>query len=178
MPRPKLLTEIHGRRFGLGGKGELISNIGNNGQGENQWSPTYGVTRVSLTAVQVRAGFSAPTTILAAPGAGFVLLVDRVHYNLPAGTAFGGIAAGEDILIVYTAGTIPLVVNQESTGFLDSTAAETRISRWSDVALGHDLTASANLGVDFELLVGDITLGRPLLLDIYYERIDLAAFVL
>ena len=178
MPRPKILTSLHGKRFGLGPKNELISNEANNGQGNDQWTPTYGVQRVSLTAVQVRAGFSAPTELVAAPGAGFVLLLHRVIFNLPAGTAFGGIAAGEDILIVYSGGTVALTNNVETTGFLDSAVAETRVARHSDPALAHDLTADANTAIDFELLVGDITLGRPLLLDVYYERLDLAAFVL
>lgn len=178
MPRPKIRTSLHGKAFGLGPNNELISNFNNNGQGQDQWTPTYGVTRVSLTAAQMLAGFSTPVTLVAAPGAGFVLLVDRIIVSLPAGTAFAGIAAGEDILFVYTGGTVALTNNIETTGFLDSATDEIRVARYSDPALAHDLTASANLGIDYELLVGDITGGRACLFDIYYERIDLTAFVL
>ncbi len=178
MPRPQIRTSLHGKAFGLGPNNELISNFNNNGQGLNQWTPTYGVERVELTAVQVRAGFSAPTELVAAPGTGFVLLVDRIIVNLPAGTAFGSVGATEDMLFVYSGGTVALTNNIETTGFLDSATAETRVARSSDPALAHDLTADEDTAIDYELLVGDVTLGRPMFIDVYYERLDLAAFVL
>ncbi len=66
--------------------------------------------------------------------------------------------------------------DKESLERLAKLAEESLRENVYRMTLGHDLTASANLGIDFELLVGDITGGRPLLLDVYYERIDLAAF--
>lgn len=176
MPKQTVQTNVHGRRFGLSKNNELIFNQANVEQEEAILIPKHHVM-IELTAVQMRAGFSAPTELVAAPGAGFVLLVSEVRVSKAAGTAFGGIAAGEDITIVYSGGTDPVVTDIETTDFLDSVADELRITRAVDVALGFDLTALANTAIDYELLIADITLGSPVVFDVYYERIDLTALV-
>ena len=168
MPIPSIQTSIHGRRFGLGFKSELIVNDANAKLNNAVLQPKTR-TRISLTAAQVRTGFATPVELVAAPGAGLALFVDRVLMSKAAGTAFGGIAAGEDITIVYSGGTLPVVNNMESTGFLDSVVDELRIARSEDGALGHDLTGNDNTAIDFELLVGDITLGSAVVFDIQYE---------
>lgn len=177
MPRPDFQTSIHGRRFGLSFDSKLIVNDANAGLDRAVVVP-QAVTRVSLTAAQMAGGFTTPVELVAAPGAGKALLVSRVDISLPAGTAFGGIAAGEDITIVYSGGTDPVVTDIETTGFLDSTAAEMRIARAIDVAGTYDLTALADTAIDYELLVGDITGGRATFFDVYYEIIDLTTFTL
>jgi len=174
MPIPSIQTSIHGRRFGLGFKSELIVNDAN-AKLDNAVLQPKTRTRIELTAAQVLAGFSTPVELVAAPGVGLAIFVDRVLMSKAAGTAFAGIAAGEDITIVYSGGTLPVVNNMESTGFLDSAVDELRIARSEDGALGHDLTGNANTAIDFELLVGDITGGSPVVFDVQYEVIDLAA---
>ena len=176
MPKQTVQTNVHGRRFGLSAKNELIFNQANVAQEDAILTPKHH-TMIELTALQMRTGFSVPFEIVAAPGTGFVLLVSQLIVSKAAGTAFGGIAAGEDLIIVYAAGTAPLATGMESTGFLDSTTDEMRITRGIDVALGYDLTALEDTAIDYELLIGDITLGSPVVFDVYYDRIDLTALV-
>jgi len=174
MPKQTVQTNVHGRRFGLSKTNELIFNDANTVQQDAILIPKHHVM-IELTAAQMQTGFSVPITIVAAPGAGFALLVSEVRVSKAAGTAFAGIAAGEDLIVVHTAGTDPLVTTIETTGFLDSTSDEMRIGRAVDVSGTYDLTALANTGIDYELLVGDITGGSPVVFDVYYERIDLTA---
>lgn len=176
MPKQTVQVNVHGRRFGLSKNNELVFNQANVLQEDAILIPKHHVM-IELTAVQIRAGFSAPTELVAAPGAGFVLLVSEVRVSKAAGTAFGGVAAGEDLIVVHSAGTDPLVTTIETTGFLDEVTDEVRIARAVDVTGSYDLTALANTAIDYELLVGDITLGSPVVFDVYYERIDLTALV-
>lgn len=174
MAKPTVQTNLHGRRCGLSNRSDLIFNDNGAGKQDAVLRPKSREF-VTLAAAAVAAAFTTPVELIAAPGAGIVLLVHRVVISKAAGTAFGGIAAGEDITIVYAGGTAPLVTDIETTGFLDSVADEMRISRYVDPVGTHDLTALANTAVDFELLVGDITLGSDLIVDIEYEPIDLTA---
>lgn len=176
MPKPAMQTSIHGRRFGLSAVSDLIFNDANAKLQDAVLEP-LARTRIELTAVQMRAGFSGPTELIAAPGAGFTILVEKLTVSKAAGTAFGGIAAGEDLIIVHSAGTDPLVTTIETTGFLDSVADEVRIARGVDVTGCYDLQALANTAVDYELLIGDITLGAPVVFDIQYHIVDLTALV-
>lgn len=174
MPQPAIQTSIHGRRFGLGHRSELIFNDANAGLQNGVLQPLHR-TRVLVTAAEVQTGFSVPTTLIAAPGVGFAILLQRVQVSKAAGAAFTGVAAGEDMIFVHTAGTDPLVTTIETTGFLDSTSDEMRVARGVDVSGAYDLTALDNIGVDFELLVGDVTLGSDLVIDLQYELVDLTA---
>ncbi len=174
MPGPTIQTSIHGKRFGLSKNTEVVFNDANLEMVNATIIPQYR-TRISLTAAQVLAGFSAPVELVAAPGAGFALIVSRIDVSKAAGTAFGGIAAGEDMIFVYSGGAIQVVNSLETTGFLDSTVDEMRISRHLPVALGFDFTAQANTAIDYELLVADITLGSPVIFDVYFERVNLTA---
>jgi len=176
MPKQTIQTNVHGRRFGLSKNNELIFNQANVLQEDAILIPKHHVM-IELTALQMRTGFTTPVELVAAPGAGFVLLVSEVRVSKAAGTAFGGIAAGEDMIIVYSAGTDPVVTGIETTGFLDATIDELRITRAIDPTLGFDITAEANTAIDYELLIADITLGSPVVFDVYYERIDLTALV-
>lgn len=176
MPTPTIQLSLHGKRIGISKDTELVANDANL-EMENATLNFQRRLRISLTAAQVLAGFSAPVELLAAPGAGFALIVSRVDMSKAAGTAFAGIAAGEDVIIVYSGGAIQVVNSMESTGFLDSAVDEMRISRHLPAALGFDLTAQANTAIDYELLVGDITGGSPVVFDLYYERIDLTALL-
>jgi hypothetical protein len=176
MPTPTIQTSIHGKRLGISKNTELVLNDANLAM-ENATLIPQRRLRIELTAAQVLAGFGTPFELVAAPGAGFALIVSRIDVSKAAGTAFGGIAAGEDMIFVYSGGAIHVVNSLETTGFLDSTSDEMRISRHLPVALGFDLTAQANTAIDYELLVGDITGGSPVVFDIYYERIDLTALV-
>ena len=178
MPRPTILTSLHGRKFGLSEKNQPIFNDSDNKLGSNAVGNVYGVTRVELTVAEMRAGFATPVELVAAPGAGFALLVDKVIISLPAGTAFTGIASGEDIQIEYGALNVNVVTDVETTGFLDQATKEMRVTRFADPTLSFDLEAAGNDNIEYTLLIGDITAGRACLFDIYFEVIDLAAFTI
>jgi len=110
----EILTSLRGRRFGLSKRGNLITNREDGG--------IYGrQTYKQITSAQLLALFATPITVVAAPAAGFAHIVRRVQMHKPAGTAYAGIAAGEDLVLKYTnasgaqaSGVI------EATGFLDS----------------------------------------------------------
>ena len=178
MARPTMLSSIRGRQFGLSDKNIPIYNDSDNKLGENAVGNVYGVKRVSLTVTQMRTGNATPVELVAAPGAGFALLVDKVIISLPAGTAFTGVASGEDIQIEYGALNIPVVTDVETTGFLDQATKEMRVTRFADPTLSFDFEAAGNDNIEYTLLVGDITAGRACLFDIYFEVIDLTAFTI
>jgi len=60
--------------------------------------------RVPLTAAQLEAMYAAPVSILPAPGAGYMIVVDRIELEITAGgTAF---TAGGAISFVYHGGSV------------------------------------------------------------------------
>lgn len=129
---------------------------------------------VIVTTAQVLALNAQEQTILAAPGAGLAIIPHKVAIRKAAGTAYSGIAAGEDLVLRYTddsgvicSGTI------ETTGFLDSTAEK--------VAFAGRPTGSflptANAAVVLHLLVGEITTGdSDLEVKVWYEIFDTTGF--
>jgi len=158
-------------RFGKGTNGEFLVNAEESGRGDNAQVRVEGVSRKTFTAAQIDSANGTPLELVAAPGAAFALVVTKVVISKAAGTAFGGIAAGEDFTVVYSGGTDNLVTDIETTGFLDQTTAEIRVAHGPVDPTGtHDLTALLNTAVDLELLVGDITLGDEVIVDTYYER--------
>ena len=176
MPKQTIQTNVHGRRFGLSKNNELIFNQANVLQEDAILIPKHHVM-IELTAAQIQSGNGTPVELVAAPGTGFSLLVSEVRVSKAAGTAFAGVASGEDIQIEYGALNIPVVTDIETTGFLDQTTDELRIVRAIDPTLGFDFTAAANDNIEYTLLVGDITGGSPVVFDVYYELIDLTALV-
>ncbi len=162
-----------GLRFGRNSLGQFLVNRLATGLGVDAQARVEGVARVTLTAVQVAAAFTTPVELVAAPGALFFLIVNRVVVSKAAGTAFAGIAVGEDIQIEYGTANTPVVPDIETTGFLDATTAEIRIARslaFVSGLGGLDATALLNDNIEFSLLIGDITGGSPVIVDTYYER--------
>jgi hypothetical protein len=179
MSKPAIQTSIHGRRFGLSAKSELIVNDANAKLQDAVITP-LARERVLISAAAAAAAFSTPVEIVAAPGTGFALLPRKVIVSKAAGTAFGGIAAGEDIRIAYGTAAIQTVGDIETTGFLDQTTDEMRVAYALSAASGLDsvdLNALANDNIEFSLLVGDLTGGSDLVVDIQYEVFDLTALL-
>ena len=113
------------------------------------------IVDVTLTSAEILALNATPITILAAPGAGLAYIVERVEAYKPAGTAYAGIAAGEDLTIKYTNASGTAVATLETTGFLDQATAQTRSVR----GLSTDVTPVANAALVAHLLTGEITTG-------------------
>ena len=87
MPKPSIQVSIHGRRFGLGPKSELIFNDANAGLQDARVRPMATARRV-LTNAEVLALNATPIELVAAPGAGKVLLPNRLSAYKAAGTAY------------------------------------------------------------------------------------------
>lgn len=126
---------------------------------------------VTVTSAQLLALFATPITLVAAPGANFALILDSAVLHKPAGTAYGGIAAGEDLSIKYTNAAGAAVGGCEATGFLDQTTAQTRFLRGYNAASGvSDITPVANAPLVLHMLTGEITTGDSnLLVRVYYR---------
>lgn len=130
--------------------------------------------RVVITSAQLLALNATPQTLVAAPGAGFALIFEGMVIQKPAGTAYAGIAAGEDLSVKYTDGSGLEVGECETTGFLDQTTAQMRYMRAHTAASGiSDITPVANSPLVLQLLVGEITTGdSDLNCEIQYRVVD------
>jgi hypothetical protein len=115
---------------------------------------------VTITAAQVLALNATPQTLIPAPGAGFALLLESVAVTKPAGTAYAGIAAGEDLSVRYTNGSGAELAQIETTGFLDQATAQTRTAYpYRAASAISSQTPLANAAIVLHLLVGEITTG-------------------
>lgn len=173
---PEILHSIHGSLLGLSNSRELISN----GKVITP-SPAHlftGVATVTVTSAQLLALNATPISIVAAPGAGLAILPYLILLTKAAGTAYAGIAAGEDLVLKYTNGSggqCSSVI--ETTGFLDQTTAQIRSARApaSTGSTAGDTTPVANAAVVLHLLSGEITTGNTdLLVRCYYQVIPTA----
>lgn len=116
---------------------------------------------VTITSAQLLALNATPITLVAAPGANKALIFLGAMVTKAAGTAYAGIAAGEDLAIKYT-GTAGLEVGEvEPVGFLDQTTAQFRYI--TPVVQGTAPISSflpvANAVLVAHMLVGEITTG-------------------
>ena len=71
----------------------------------------------TLTAAQALALNATPIEVLPAPGADKAYIVERVEVYKAAGTAYAGIATGEDLALRYTNGSGTILAQVETTGF-------------------------------------------------------------
>lgn len=142
------------------------------------------VANVVLSSAQILALNATPITLIAAPPAGKALVFEGAEIHKPAGTAYAGIAGGEDLSIKYTNGSGLEVGVCEMTGFADQTTTQFRYIRAIDA---RDVTSATNAGTPSSLvavaaaalvahmLVGEITTGNsPFNFKIFYRVIDIA----
>lgn len=129
------------------------------------------ITDVTLSSAQVLALNATPITLIAAPGADKAIIVEGAVLHKPAGTAYAGIAAGEDLALKYTDGSGLQVGSAEMTGFADDTGAQTRYIRPYTAASGiSSITPVANAALVAHMLVGEITTGDSnFLLRVFYR---------
>lgn len=140
------------------------------------------VADVALTAAEVLALNATPIELIPAPGANKAIIFEGAVIHKPAGTAYAGVAAGEDLSLKYTNGSGLEVGVCEMTGFADQTTAQTRFIRpidGRDVTLAtnagapSDLTPVANAALVAHMLVGEITTGdSPFRFRISYRIVD------
>lgn len=130
---------------------------------------------VQLSSGQILALNATPITLIAAPGANKALIFEGAVIHKPAGTAYGGIAAGEDLAIKYTDASGLDVGEVELTGFADQTTAQTRYI--NPVVQGTAPVSSfapvANAALVAHILSGEITTGNSAFnLRIFYRIVD------
>ena len=130
--------------------------------------------RVQVSSAQLLALFATPIALVAAPGAGKALIFDGMLVQKPAGTAYGGIAAGEDLSVKYTDASGAEVAQCETTGFLDQTTDQIRYVRPHTATSGvSQITPVANAALVLHMLVGEIITGdSPLNIEIDYRVVD------
>lgn len=129
----------------------------------------------TVTSAQVLALFGTPITVLPAPGSGIASIIKGVYIYKPAGTAYAGIASGEDLVLKYTNAAGQQVTSViETTGFLDQTTAQRRYAHpvATTGSTAGDITPVDNAAVVLHLLVGEITTGdSPLYVEVHYDEV-------
>lgn len=132
---------------------------------------------VTISSAELLALFTTPITVIPAPGANTAAIPLGMILHKPAGTAYGGIAAGEDLVLKYTDASGAQCISQvEATGFLDQATAQTRyvggVGAVGVIGAIGDITPVANAAVVIHLLTGNITTGdTPLYLRVFYKTI-------
>jgi hypothetical protein len=128
---------------------------------------------LTITTGQLLALNATPKTIVAAPGANKAIIPVMAVMYKPAGTAYGGIAAGENLVLRYTDGSGTVLTSVETTNFLDQATAQTRVALLPQSDAGTAITEvvpTANAALVVHLLVGEITTGdTSLLVRVYYR---------
>lgn len=129
---------------------------------------------VTITSAELLALFATPKQVVAAPGANKAIIFEGAVLHKPAGTAYAGIGATEDLAFVYTNGAGLDVGVVETTGFLDQATAQTRYCKAQTGALAagtvSDFVPAANAALMLCLLVGEIITGTSdLLVRVYYR---------
>ena len=132
----------------------------------------------TVTTAQLLALNATPISVIPAPGAGYANVLDAVILYLPAGTAYAGIAAGEDLAFKYTDGSGQECFSRvETTGFLDQTTAQMRYvtgasAAFAGVPTDALATPTANAAIVIQVLTGEITTGTSdLKLRLFYRVI-------
>lgn len=118
-----------------------------------------------------------PYTLVAAPGAGKALIFLGAMVVKGAGTAYAGIAAGEDLAIKYTGAAGLDLGEVETTGFLDQTTLQLRYI--NPIVQGtppvSSYTPVANTPLVAHMLAGEITTGdSPLKFQVFYRTVTAA----
>lgn len=123
-------------------------------------------TDVVIPAAAVKTLNATPVTLVPGPGADKYLVFEGLHIYKPAGTAYSGIASGEDLSVRYVNGSGREVAQCEATGFLGQSTAQLRYVRpfaaTSGDATGVDY-GGGNFGQSYALVLwmsaGEITTG-------------------
>jgi len=159
---------LHGRKLRLDRYGNFIT--------DGNVIATVQSRLVTITSAQMLALSATPRTLVAAPGAGRVLIFKgaQLFYDYNS-AAYAGIATGEDLAFRYTDGSGAIAATLETTGFLDATADA---RRWvpegaSPAATAAGVAIVANAPLVLHMTAGEITTGdSPLLVRTFYLNVS------
>lgn len=105
--------------------------------------------------------------LIAAPGANQGIIVKSAKFVKSAGTAYAGIATGEDLTLKYQNGSGAVILTAEATGFLDST------SKLCHYQPAGGVVVAVNKAVVLHMATGEITTGDCTLdIEVEYDEID------
>lgn len=123
--------------------------------------------KVIVTSAELLALNATPKVLIEGQGSDTLLEFVSMVVHKPAGTAYAGIAAGEDLAVKYTNSSGAQVnTTLETTGFLDQATAQTRLAR----AIATEYTPVVNAPLVLHLLSGEITSGNsPLVITVHYR---------
>lgn len=174
-----IVTSLFGSLLGLDHDGKLVGQPLANLTGydsEIQYG-IEGLRKTTITSAQLLALNATPQIIVPAAPSGFVNVLTALALYKPAGTAYAGVAAGEDLVAKYTDGSgqqCSAVI--ETTGFVDQTTAQLRhVGPPGSVSTtAADVTPLA-AAIVLHLLVGEITTGTGgLIAWAWYRRLPAA----
>lgn len=146
---------------------KLLSAVGDKTIAVNLGNTIRSYVDVKLTSAQLDTLNATPVSLIAAPGAGKVIIVDKVvgflDYN---SAAYAG--SSEVLSIRYTNGSGATICSFQEAGFLEATADTYEVPAIIDVlpVANAAIVAAAN---------ADLTSGNsPIYLRLYYTVLDLA----
>jgi hypothetical protein len=127
--------------------------------------------RAVVTSAALLALNATPVEIVPAPGAGFALIFVGALIRKSAGTAYDGIAAGEDLSVKYTDESGLEVAQCETTGFLDQATNQIRWVAARAAATGNSaITPVENAALVLHMLTGEIATGdSDLEIEVHYR---------
>ncbi len=171
-------TSLYGSQLGLNHDGALVGNTHAHLTGytdEVMYNP-MGLAKTTVTSAELLALNATPKIIVPAPPTGFANVFMGMALYKPAGTAYAGIAATEDLVAKYTDGSGQQVsAYVEPVGFLDQTTAQLRyvgpIASIGTTTAG-DVTPVGAAAIVLQMLVGEIITGTGgLIVWAYFRRI-------
>ncbi len=174
-----ILTSLLGALLGLDHDGKLVGNphAGLTGYDTEIQYGIEGLKKTTITSAQLLALNATPQIIVPAAPSGFANIFQGMALYKPAGTAYAGIAATEDLIAKYTDGSGQQVSGYvEPVGFLDQATAQRRyvgpVASIGTTTAG-DITP-LGAAIVLHLAVGEIITGTSdLIVWAWYRRIPL-----
>jgi hypothetical protein len=165
-----------GARDVIGGEIDIVSGGALKVAGQNVTNGLMRRVLVTVTSAQMLALNATPVALVAAPGSGRALIFEGAVLYKAAGTAYSGVATGEDLSIKYADASGAALAGCEATGFFDQATAQTRYVRAAGAASGvSDVTPVANAALVLHMLTGEITTGTSdLVVEVLYRDIAMA----
>jgi len=173
MPNPQILTQVHGHRLGLSPKNELIVNKEKDGGLRDAQHLSWSIKKGQLTSAQILALNGTPIECIAAPGAGYAIIVDHAEFFLDYGTATYVDEAGDDLVLTYTDGSGIEVINPiDGADFVGLGADAFAYSAGHVQADVQGFIPTANAAIVAFMKNSEVTTGdSPINYAIYYRRI-------